>query len=76
MLPTAHTTRTAKYPYMQLSSEDPSKFPTDIFDYAKGGLLNFVGSCCGIFPYHITAVIENVLVVHHAQYQNCPSSLP
>eukprot|EP00421_Protoceratium_reticulatum_P027546 CAMPEP_0168480066 /NCGR_PEP_ID=MMETSP0228-20121227/63798_1 /TAXON_ID=133427 /ORGANISM="Protoceratium reticulatum, Strain CCCM 535 (=CCMP 1889)" /LENGTH=496 /DNA_ID=CAMNT_0008496379 /DNA_START=61 /DNA_END=1547 /DNA_ORIENTATION=- len=44
--------------------EDPEIFSTNIYDYAKDGLLNFVGGCCGTFPSHIAAVAEKV--------KNCP----
>eukprot|EP00931_Biecheleriopsis_adriatica_P110612 TRINITY_DN848_c0_g1_i8.p1 TRINITY_DN848_c0_g1~~TRINITY_DN848_c0_g1_i8.p1 ORF type:complete len:1076 (-),score=345.69 TRINITY_DN848_c0_g1_i8:269-3496(-) len=40
--------------------EDPEIFSTNILDYAKDGLLNFVGGCCGTFPSHIAAVCEKV----------------
>mmetsp|Transcript_69181 Transcript_69181/g.156889 ORF Transcript_69181/g.156889 Transcript_69181/m.156889 type:complete len:1274 (+) Transcript_69181:67-3888(+) len=40
--------------------EDPEIFSTNIFDYAKDGLLNFVGGCCGTFPSHIAAVAKKV----------------
>jgi len=38
--------------------EDPEIFSTNILDYAKDGLLNFVGGCCGTFPSHIAAVAK------------------
>ena len=38
--------------------EDPEIF-SNSFDYAKDGILNFVGGCCGTFPSHIKAVCEN-----------------
>merc|ERR1719230_1630422 len=44
--------------------EDPEIFSTNIYDYAKDGLLNFVGGCCGTFPSHIAAVAKKV--------ENCP----
>jgi len=44
--------------------EDPEIFATNIYDYAKDGILNFVGGCCGTFPSHIAAVCEKV--------KNCP----
>ena len=44
--------------------EDPEIFSTNILDYAKDGLLNFVGGCCGTFPSHIEAVCNKV--------KNCP----
>nr|UKS50369.1 B12-dependent methionine synthase [Alexandrium pacificum] len=40
--------------------EDPEIFSTNIRDYAKDGLLNFVGGCCGTFPSHIAAVAAKV----------------
>ena len=40
--------------------EDPEIFSTNILDYAKDGLLNFVGGCCGTFPSHIAAVCKKV----------------
>nr|UKS50368.1 B12-dependent methionine synthase [Alexandrium insuetum] len=40
--------------------EDPEIFSTNILDYAKDGLLNFVGGCCGTFPSHIAAVANKV----------------
>jgi len=40
--------------------EDPEIFSTNIYDYAKDGLLNFVGGCCGTFPSHIAAVAQKV----------------
>merc|ERR1719199_837240 len=40
--------------------EDPEIFATNIYDYAKDGILNFVGGCCGTFPSHIAAVCEKV----------------
>jgi len=40
--------------------EDPEIFSTNIYDYAKDGLLNFVGGCCGTFPSHIAAVANKV----------------
>nr|UKS50372.1 B12-dependent methionine synthase [Margalefidinium polykrikoides] len=44
--------------------EDPEIFSTNVYDYAKDGLLNFVGGCCGTFASHIAAVVEKV--------KNCP----
>merc|ERR1719382_9153 len=44
--------------------EDPEIFSTNIRDYAKDGLLNFVGGCCGTFPSHIAALAKKV--------QDCP----
>ncbi|CAJ1435241.1 unnamed protein product, partial [Effrenium voratum] len=44
--------------------EDPEIFSTNILDYAKDGILNFVGGCCGTFPSHIAAVCKKV--------QDCP----
>merc|ERR1719265_1527241 len=40
--------------------EDPKIFSENILDYAKDGLLNFVGGCCGTFPAHIAAVAKKV----------------
>ncbi|CAJ1415026.1 unnamed protein product [Effrenium voratum] len=40
--------------------EDPEIFSTNILDYAKDGMLNFVGGCCGTFPSHIAAVCKKV----------------
>ncbi|CAE7027101.1 mtr [Symbiodinium natans] len=40
--------------------EDPEIFSTNILDYAKDGILNFVGGCCGTFPSHIAAVCKKV----------------
>merc|ERR1719443_1050164 len=40
--------------------EDPEIFSENILDYAKDGLLNFVGGCCGTFPSHIAAVAKKV----------------
>ncbi|CAE8691977.1 unnamed protein product, partial [Polarella glacialis] len=40
--------------------EDPEIFSNNILDYAKDGLLNFVGGCCGTFPSHIAAVAQKV----------------
>merc|ERR550514_1489449 len=40
--------------------EDPEIFSNNLYDYAKDGLLNFVGGCCGTFPSHIAAVVEKV----------------
>merc|ERR1719386_340066 len=40
--------------------EDPEIFSDNILDYAKDGLLNFVGGCCGTFPSHIAAVAKKV----------------
>ncbi|CAK0906682.1 unnamed protein product, partial [Prorocentrum cordatum] len=40
--------------------EDPEIFSTNVYDYAKDGLLNFVGGCCGTFPSHIAAVVKKV----------------
>jgi 5-methyltetrahydrofolate--homocysteine methyltransferase len=40
--------------------EDPEIFSTNIYDYAKDGLLNFVGGCCGTFPSHIEALANKV----------------
>eukprot|EP00441_Pelagodinium_beii_P006521 CAMPEP_0197703102 /NCGR_PEP_ID=MMETSP1338-20131121/125262_1 /TAXON_ID=43686 ORGANISM="Pelagodinium beii, Strain RCC1491" /NCGR_SAMPLE_ID=MMETSP1338 /ASSEMBLY_ACC=CAM_ASM_000754 /LENGTH=1480 /DNA_ID=CAMNT_0043286995 /DNA_START=99 /DNA_END=4541 /DNA_ORIENTATION=- len=40
--------------------EDPEIFSNNILDYAKDGLLNFVGGCCGTFPSHIAAVAKKV----------------
>merc|ERR1719162_555523 len=40
--------------------EDPEIFATNLYDYAKDGLLNFVGGCCGTFPSHIKAVVDKV----------------
>merc|ERR1719394_1724827 len=44
--------------------EDPEIFSTNLYDYAKDGLLNFVGGCCGTFPSHINALMNKV--------QDCP----
>ena len=38
--------------------EDPEVFSDNIMDYAKDGLLNFVGGCCGTFPSHMAAVVR------------------
>jgi len=40
--------------------EDPETFANNLYDYAKDGLLNFVGGCCGTFPSHIAAVMKKV----------------
>ena len=40
--------------------EDPEIFSNNILDYAKDGLLNFVGGCCGTFPSHIEAMCNKV----------------
>jgi len=40
--------------------EDPEIFSDNILDYAKDGILNFVGGCCGTFPSHIAAVVNKV----------------
>ena len=40
--------------------EDPEIFSSNILDYAKDGILNFVGGCCGTFPSHIAAVCKKV----------------
>merc|ERR1719450_1799311 len=40
--------------------EDPAIFSTNVYDYAKDGLLNFVGGCCGTFPSHIEALAKKV----------------
>merc|ERR1719473_98289 len=40
--------------------EDPEMFSDNLFDYAKDGILNFVGGCCGTFPSHIAAVVKKV----------------
>jgi len=40
--------------------EDPEIFATNLYDYAKDGLLNFVGGCCGTFPSHIKALVDKV----------------
>jgi len=40
--------------------EDPATFSDNMLDYAKDGLLNFVGGCCGTFPSHIEALANKV----------------
>ncbi|CAE7576078.1 metH [Symbiodinium sp. CCMP2592] len=40
--------------------EDPEIFCSNILDYAKDGILNFVGGCCLTFPFHIAAVCKKV----------------
>merc|ERR1719253_2098044 len=40
--------------------EDPEIFSKNLSDYAKDGLLNFVGGCCGTFPSHIAALEKKV----------------
>ena len=55
--------------------EDPEIFANNILDYAKDGLLNFVGGCWGTFPSHITAVVKRWLVAPSANCQHCPSIL-
>ena len=48
---------------------------TNILDYAKDGLLNFVGGCCGRFPSHINSVIKTCVGValrKLPEYPMCP----
>ena len=40
--------------------EDPEIFGTNLYGYAKDGLLNFVGSCCGTFSLYTNALISIV----------------
>merc|ERR1719265_1650967 len=40
--------------------ETPETFGQNLYDYAKDGLLNCVGGCCGTFPEHIAALKEKV----------------
>jgi 5-methyltetrahydrofolate--homocysteine methyltransferase len=40
--------------------EDPEIFSTNMYDYAKDGILNMVGGCCGTFPAHIKALADKV----------------
>ncbi|CAE7575982.1 mtr [Symbiodinium sp. CCMP2592] len=40
--------------------EDPEIFFSNILDYAKDLILNFVGGCCGTFPSQIAAVRKKV----------------
>merc|ERR1719498_1447502 len=40
--------------------EDPETFSENLMDYAKDGLLNVVGGCCGTFPAHIKALHDKL----------------
>merc|ERR1719191_1803519 len=42
--------------------ETPETFGENLFDYAKDGLLNCVGGCCGTFPSHIAGLKKAVEV--------------
>merc|ERR1719473_2012826 len=42
--------------------ETPEIFAQNLYDYAKDGLLNCVGGCCGTFPSHIAALKKTVEV--------------
>ena len=53
--------------------EDPEIFSNNILDYAKDGLLNFVGGFWGTFPSHIAAVVKRWLAAPFANCQHCPN---
>ena len=40
--------------------ETPAEMASDIRDFAKDGLLNLAGGCCGSTPAHIKAITESV----------------
>ncbi|AQS41816.1 MAG: Methionine synthase (B12-dependent) [Candidatus Tokpelaia hoelldobleri] len=40
--------------------ETPEKMAADVADFARDGLVNIVGGCCGSTPEHISAVAETV----------------
>merc|ERR1719387_1656588 len=40
--------------------EDPETFANNLMDYAKDGILNMVGGCCGTFPSHIAKLHEKL----------------
>ena len=51
--------------------EDPEIFSTNILDYTKDRLLNFVGGFCGTFPSHIAAVAKKVKDCTPRSFQSC-----
>merc|ERR1740138_1589905 len=40
--------------------EDPETFAGNLYDYAKDGIINMVGGCCGTFPSHIKALHDKL----------------
>ena len=40
--------------------EDPDTMAATLSEFARSGLLNFVGGCCGTTPEHIEAIAESV----------------
>jgi len=50
--------------------ETPEQMATTIGEFAKSGLVNFVGGCCGTTPAHIRAIAEAVRGVKPRQLPN------
>merc|ERR1719487_1350117 len=40
--------------------EDPETFGNNLMDYARDGILNMLGGCCGTFPSHIKALYDKL----------------
>ena len=43
----------------------------EIERFAKDGLVNLVGGCCGTTPEHIKAIADQINLISHVKYQMC-----